>query len=53
MLAIDPPSKGVESDKTVELYENEKNDIYKGLKDRAELLTKTFNEMKNVSCTEI
>lgn len=53
LLSIDPPTRGVESDATVDKYESEKNQIFNGLKDRAELLTKTFNEMKNVSCTEI
>ena len=52
-LMVDPPMKGVESEMTVEKYEREKNAIFKGLKERAELLTSTFNSMKNVTCTEI
>jgi alanine transaminase len=53
LLQCDPPTRGVESDKTVDLYEKEKEQIFSGLRDRAELLTKTFNSMKNVSCSEI
>lgn len=53
LLLVDPPQRGVESDTTVALFEKEKNEIFKGLKDRAELLTKTFNDMENVSCSEI
>ena len=53
LLLVDPPKRGVESDATMEIYEKERSDIYNGLKDRAELLSKTFNEMKNVTCSEI
>lgn len=53
LLLVDPPTKGIESDKTVELYEQEKADIFKGLKERAKLLTKTFNAMQNTTCSEI
>lgn len=53
MLSVDPPVKGIESDATVQLYEQEKTQIYNGLRERAELLTKTFNEMRNVTCSEI
>ena len=45
--------KGVESDSTIALYEKEKTEIFNGLRDRAELLTSTFNKMKNVTCSEI
>eukprot|EP00347_Sterkiella_histriomuscorum_P013729 403363591 len=53
LLSVDPPTRGVESDATVQKYEQEKNEIFKGLRERAELLSKTFNEMKNVTCSEI
>ena len=53
LLLVDPPQQGVESDETVEKFQKEKNSIFQGLKTRAELLTSTFNQMKNVSCSEI
>jgi aspartate/methionine/tyrosine aminotransferase len=53
LLAVDPPQKGVESDATVEKYLQEKANVMKGLKERALLLEKTFNDMKNVTCSEI
>jgi hypothetical protein len=53
LLLVDPPQRGVESNATMDLYEKEKNDIFNGLKTRAELLSQTFNEMRNVSCSEI
>lgn len=53
LLAVDPPKRGVESEATVAKYEHEKNTIFNGLRDRAELLSKTFNEMEGVSCSEI
>lgn len=53
LLLVDPPKRGVESEETVAKYEKERTDIYNGLRDRAELLTKTFNSMSKVSCSEI
>ena len=53
LLLVDPPRRGVESDATMDLYEKERSDIFNGLRDRAELLSKTFNEMRNVTCSEI
>lgn len=53
LLSVDPPKRGVESDQTVDLYEREKKEIFDGLKTRAELLSKTFNEMRNVTCSEV
>ncbi len=53
LLLVDPPKRGVESDTTVNLFEKEKSDIFNGLTQRAELLSKTFNEMRNVTCSEI
>jgi alanine transaminase len=53
LLLVDPPRRGVESDSTMDLYEKERSDIFNGLRDRAELLSKTFNEMRNVTCSEI
>ena len=52
-LAVDPPHLGRESEETVALYEEETDKIKGGLKERALLLTDTFNDMNNVSCTEI
>jgi len=46
---VSPPEAGVESSECVEKYENEKNGIYQGLKERANILTETFNKMDNVS----
>ena len=37
----------------MDLYEKEKNDIFNGLCQRAELLSKTFNQMRNTTCSEI
>ena len=53
LLQIDPPVKGAESEATVALYEKEKAQIFSGLRDRAELLTATFNKMQKVTCSEI
>jgi len=50
---IDPPTRGVESDDTVDLYESERNYIMTGLKERAKLLTTSFNKMERVTCTKI
>lgn len=52
-LMINPPKKGVQSDETVELYNNEYNTIFGDLKERARMLTHYFNNMRNVTCTEI
>jgi len=52
-LLVDPPKRGVESDATMALYEKEKSDIFNGLRDRAELLSTTFNSMRNTSCSEV
>lgn len=53
LLMIDPPVKGIESAETVERFQKEESEIFQGLKDRAELLNKTFNEMKNTTCAKI
>lgn len=52
-LMVNPPQVGVESADCVELYQREYNAVKQGLKERAKLLSDTFNAMKNVSCTEI
>ena len=52
-LLTTPPKKGVESDACVELYNKEKTAIFEGMRERAFLLTKTFNEMTNVSSQTI
>jgi alanine transaminase len=50
---INPPKRGRESDACVDLYNMEYGSVMTGLKERAKLLTSTFNSMKNISCTEI
>lgn len=52
-LMVNPPKLGVESQVTVEQYEQEHAALFSALKAKASLLTSTFNDMKNVSCTEI
>ena len=52
-LMVDPPHLGRESHECVELYQSEYDTVFNGLKERAELLTRTFNDMKQISCTEI
>lgn len=52
-LMIDPPTLGVENDDTVDLYEEERNYIMNGLKERAQLLTNSFNNMDRISCSKI
>jgi len=44
---------GNESTSCVEQYEKEKTNVMQGLKDRAELLTSTFNELDNMSSQPI
>lgn len=50
---VDPPTLGRESIECVDLYQAERGAVFNGLKERAELLTRYFNNMKQVSCTEI
>ena len=52
-LMVDPPHLGRESEACVELYNTERNVIFDGMKERADLLTRTFNDMTQISCTEI
>ena len=52
-LMINPPKFGVQSDETVEQYNEEYWTIFNNLKKRAAMLTDAFNSMKNVTCTEI
>merc|ERR1712150_97143 len=52
-LMVNPPTLGQESQETVEQYELEHRALYSALKNKAELLTTSFNDMKNVTCTEI
>ena len=52
-LMVDPPHIGRESSECVDLYNQQKDTVMSGLKERAELLTNTFNDMKNITCTEI
>ena len=50
---VDPPHVGRESPKCIDLYESERATIFDGLKERAELLSRTFNDMKQITCTDI
>ena len=52
-LMVNPPKIGRESTECLEKYMGEKNQILKGLKERASLLTKTFNEMERTTCNNI
>ena len=52
-LMVDPPQIGRESSECVELYNKEREHVFGGLVERAELLTNTFNDMKQITCTEI
>jgi len=52
-LMVNPPAYGQESDETVEQYQREHKELFCALKDKAQLLTSAFNDMQNVSCTEI
>ena len=52
-LMVDPPHLARESVECVDLYQSEYNTVFNGLKERAALLTRTFNDMKQVSCTDI
>jgi len=52
-LLVDPPKLGRESPDCVAQYEAERNQVFQGLKERANLLTDAFNDMNQVTCTEI
>ena len=52
-LMVDPPSVGRESPDCLEQYSTERSSVFNGLKERAELLTNYFNDMKQITCTEI
>ena len=50
---LDPPTRGVESNECVDLYEHEMNGVFSGLKERAKMLEEAFNKMTNITCNEI
>ena len=52
-LMVKPPQIGEQSASCVEQYQREYNGIYDGLKERAKLLTQTFNDMENTTCNSI
>ena len=52
-LMVDPPHIGRESTQCLDLYNSEATKIFDGMKERAKLLTNTFNDMKQITCTEI
>ena len=50
---VDPPQIARESDECVEQYEKERSTVFDGLCERAQLLERTFNDMKQITCTQI
>ena len=50
---VDPPSVGRETPDCLEKYNSERGSVMTGLKERAKLLTDCFNDMKQITCTEI
>jgi aspartate/methionine/tyrosine aminotransferase len=52
-LMVNPPMLGVESVDTVTKYLNEYSELHGELRRKAKMLTSTFNQMSNVTCTEI
>ena len=50
---VDPPREGRESSECVELFNEEVDRTYNGMKERAQMLTNTFNQMEFTSCTKI
>ena len=46
-LMVTPPNEQTSSSECVERFLKERNGVYNGLKERAELMTRTFNEMDN------
>ena len=52
-LMVDPPHLGRESVECVDLYNKERGEVFNNLKERAQLLTNSFNDMTQITCTEI
>lgn len=52
-LMTDPPKIGREDKETVDLYNEEKGHVERGLKKRAALLESTLNDMDQVTCTKV
>lgn len=50
-LMVDPPKAGRESQACVDHYNQQNEAIFSGLKERAQLLSDSLNDMKNMSCT--
>lgn len=50
---VDPPEEGRESSECVKRFREEQDGIFNGMKERALLLTETFNEMDNTDCNRI
>ena len=48
-----PPKRGEEPDSDVDRYLEERGMVMDGLKARAKLLENTFNDMNQITCTEI
>lgn len=52
-LMVNPPNLATCSQKTVEKYLNEKNEILQSFKRRAQIVNEKLNQMKNVKCSEV
>lgn len=52
-LMVDPPHLGRETEECVNLYNEERGGIFDGLMERSSLLSDTFNDMKQITCSEI
>lgn len=50
---VNPPKKGRNSEDVVSLYEQEKAVIHKGLQERAIIIAKSLNQIKNITCQPI
>lgn len=52
-LMVDPPRRGKESEETMNLFEQEYNNIFDGMKERAFILSNKLNEMDNITCNSV
>ena len=50
---VNPPTVGQESAETVQQYKQEHEALFSALREKTTLLQNAFNNMKNVSCSEI
>ena len=52
-LMVNPPKKGRETDAIVSLHEAEKEEIFSGLKEKAEMLTRKLDAIEGITCTTV